>query len=134
MTAIEKTAAIRDLLSANIPGLLAGIGLDDFDEYLNKSPLRSDDKEICVYIDLETNDVDLTRFAVLIQAQIYKKDQVQEYHSVIMPFLEDNLDGNVVEMEQRQSIDADIYPLDISSSTSFVFYSVVFETNLDDCD
>ena len=134
MTAIEKTAAIRDLLSANLPALLGTASLDNFDEYLNKSPLRADDLEIAVYIDLDDNDVNTKMFQVIIQAQIHGKDEVQEYHSVIMPFLEEFLIGSVVDMTQRMHIKSDVYPLDVNSSTSFIFYEVRFETELDDCD
>lgn len=134
MTAVEKTAAIRDLLSANIPGLLTAASLENFDEYLNKSPLRGDDRELAVYIDSEINDVNTSSFQVVIQAQIYGKDQVQEYHSVIMPFLESDLTGEVVGMTQRVMIEAEIYPMEIKTSSSFIFYGVGFETELDDCD
>lgn len=134
MTPIEKTAAIRDLLSANLPALLATASLSDFDEYLNKSPLRVDDLEIAVYIDLDDDDVNTDMFQVIIQVQIYKKDQVQEYHSVIKPFLQEFLIGSVVDMTQRMHIKSDVYPLDVNSSTSFIFYEVRFETKLDDCD
>lgn len=134
MTAIEKTAAIRDLLSAGLPALLATALLDNFAEYLNKSPKRADDLEICVYIDLDDNDTDTSSFGVIIQAQIYGKDEVQEYHSVIMPFLEENLTADVVDMAVRLSIKGDPWPMDIKTSTAFIYYSVLFQSELDDCD
>ena len=136
MTPVEKTAAIRDLLSDNLPALLAGYSpaLDDFAEYLNKSPLRADDLEIAVYIDLDDDDVNTDMFQTIIQVQTYGKDQIQEYHSVIKPFLKEFLIGSVVDMTQRMHIKSDVYPLDVNSSTSFIFYEVRFETELDDCD
>lgn len=134
MTPIEQTAAIRDLLSANLPVLLGTAGLDDFDEYLNKSPLRAEDLEIAVYIDLDDNDVNTKMFQVIIQVQLNKKAEIQEYHSVIMPFLEEFLIGSVVDMTQRMHIKSDLWPMDVNGGSSFGFYEVRFETELDDCD
>ena len=136
MTAIEKTKAIKDLLANNLPALLAAYtpALDNFDEYLNKSPLRFEDKEICVYIDFEDNDTDNKRFGAIIQVQIFGEDQVQEYHSVIMPFLENNLTPDIVDMTERESIKSKIFPIDLDESTSFILYFVEFSEPLDKCD
>jgi len=136
MTAIEKTKAIKDLLANNLPALLAAYtpALDNFDEYLNKSPLRFEDKEICVYIDFEDNDTDNKRFGAIIQVQIFGEDQVQEYHSVIMPFLENNLTPDIVDMTERESIKSKIFPIDLDESTSFILYFVEFSQPLDKCD
>lgn len=134
MTPVQKTAAIRDLLSANLPDLLSTAGLDNFDEYRNKSPLRSDDNEICTYIITDDNEVNNDSFGVIIRAQIYGKDLDQEYHSVIKPFLESDLTGSVVGMTQRTSIKSDLYPMEINGSTAYILYSVIFDSELDDCD
>jgi len=133
MTAVQKTAAIRDLLASGLPSLLTTTGLDDFADYLNKSPTKADEKQISVYIDSEINNVDSSSFAVVIQAQIYGKDQVQEYHSVIMPFLESDLNGIIVDMVQRMEIQAELFPID-RTSTSHILYYVLFKTDLDDCE
>jgi len=135
MTPIEKTKAIKDLLANNLPALLAAYtpALDNFDEYLNKSPLRFEDKEICVYIDFDDNDTDTKTFGVIIQAQIYGEDQVQEYHSVIMPFLENNLTANIVDMVDRDKLSSKIFPIDLDESTSFILYFVEFSEPLDKC-
>lgn len=134
-TAIEKTQAIVDLLSANLPALLAAYTpvLDNFTQYVNYSPDNDKEKIISVYIDVDVNDVLTKTFGVIIQCQIFGDDQVQEYHSVIMPFLEEFLIGSVVEMERRTIIDGDPWPMD-TNSTAFIFYKVMFETELDDCD
>ena len=134
LTPIERTAAIRDLFSNNLPDLLTDASLDNFDEYLNKSPLRSQDKELCVYIDFDDNDSDSYSFGVVIQAQLYGSDQVQEYHSVIMKFIEENIIGDTVGFTVRNNIAADIWPMDIERSTAFIYYSVGFMTRTDDCD
>ncbi|MCP4356046.1 MAG: hypothetical protein GY793_10575, partial [Proteobacteria bacterium] len=57
-----------------------------------------------------------------------------EYHSIIKPFLEANLLGSVVGMTQRLSIESDLWPMDINKSAGFILYSVIFQTELDDCE
>ena len=135
MTAIQKTQAVATLLQTNLPALLAAYSpsLDDFDQYINHSPDNDKEKIISVYIDVDTNDVLTKTFGIIIQCQLYGKDQVQEYHSVIMPFLEEFLTENVVDMERRTLIDGDPWPMD-TSGTAFIFYKVMFETDLDGCD
>ncbi len=134
MTAVEKTQAISDLCEAGLPSLLATATLDNFDRCRNKSPKQADDKELCVYIITDDDDVNTDSFGVIIQAQIYGDDQVQEYHSVIKPFLIENLTGAVVEMTQRMSLKSDIYPMEIMGSSGYILYSIIFETPLDGCD
>jgi hypothetical protein len=133
MTAIERTQAISDLLENNLPPLLATAGLDNFDVYQNKAPLRSTDLEMTVIVDYDEDDVDLYRFGVLIAAQLYGKDQAQEYHSIIMEFLREFLTGSVVGIMERNSIKGDPWPIDLNS-TSFCFYEVGFSEPLDKCD
>lgn len=133
MTPVQRTAAIKNLCSSNLPALLTAAGLDDFSEYLNKSPLKSDDKELCVYIDMDGNSTDRLEFGVLIQAQLYGEDQVQEYHSVIMPFLENNLSGDVVGFTERTNISSDVWPMEPGGATAFIYYTVQFSKDIDDC-
>ena len=134
MTPIEKTTAIRDLLSANLPALLSSAGLSDFDEYRNKTPKKADDKELCVYIVSDSDNEETQDFTVLIQAQLYQSDQDQEYHSVIYPYLTENLTGDIVGDMQRQSIVGDIWPMEPGSgAAAFLFYEVSFFTDIDDC-
>jgi len=133
MTAVEKTKAISDLLAAGLPSLLATASLDNFDEYLNKSPLRIDDKELCVYIDFDDNTTDNKDFGVIIQTQLNGEDQVQEYHSVIMPFIESNLKGSTIGMVERVSIKSNVWPID-KHGTSYIYYEIEFTDMLDKCD
>lgn len=133
MTPVERTEAIKDKAAATLPALLTAAGLDDFDRYRNKSPQKSNDLEFCVYIDSDDNTTSSRAFGVVIQCQIYGKDQAQEYHSVIMPFLEEYITAELIEYEYRDGIRAEVWPMD-NSSTSFVFYSVMFLTENDDCD
>ncbi len=53
MSPVEITEYVSTLLSTALPPKLADAGLDDFTEYINKSPLRSDDSELCVYSDYD---------------------------------------------------------------------------------
>lgn len=134
MTPIQKTQAIADLLAANLPALLSTAGLDNFAEYLNTSPLRADDSEICTYIITDDNDVLNDTFGVIMRVQLYGLDKDQEYHSVIKPFLDESLTGSVVGMTQRLSIKSDLYPMEINGQTAYILYEVIFNTELDDCE
>jgi hypothetical protein len=134
MTPVQRTAAIKTVFSTGLPALLSTAGLEDFDEYLNKSPLRSNDKELCVYIDFDDNGTDTKTFGVMIQAQLYGDDQVQEYHSVIMPFIEQFITADVVGYQTRMNISSDVFPMEPNGSSAFVFYMVSFESQIDDCE
>jgi hypothetical protein len=43
MTDFDRTKAIADLSAVTLPALLATAGLDNFVQYINKSPLKADD-------------------------------------------------------------------------------------------
>ncbi len=133
MTPVERTEAIKDLAAANLPALLGTAGLDDFDAYRNKTPLKSDDKEFCVYIDIDDDDTDSQAFGAIIQVQLSGKDEADEYHSVIMPFLRAELTASVVDYTVRESIKSDIWPMD-NKGVSFIYYFVTFTIENDDCD
>lgn len=133
MTPVERTKAIADKAAEKLPALLATAGLSDFDEYQNKSPLRPDDLEFCVYIDSDDDSTDSQAFGVVIQCQIYGKDDGQEYHSVIMPFLREFITAELIEYEVRDSIRAEVWPMD-NASTSFIFYGIAVSSQSDDCD
>ena len=136
-TAIEITAAIRDLCSAGLPALLAAAlpdALPDFAQYLNTPPKKDDDSELCVYVDSEIDSTLVRKFTAIIQCQIYKtgKDLSQDYHSVIFPFLKKNLIPDLAGFEIRDFLEADIWPMD-ERSTTFIYYAVGFTEDLDDC-
>jgi len=133
MTSKAKISAIKTLLENRLPDLLDDAGLDDFDEYLDKSTIKSTDNEIAVYIDFESDSGEIATFSAIIQVQLHKKDEIADYHDIIYPFLQKYLTGAVVDMMQRESLDADIYPLDRNGSNSFAFYAVSFTSVIDDC-
>lgn len=133
MTPIERTQAIADKAALILPGLLTTALLSPFVQYINKSPLEVDDNEFCVYIDSDINNEDSLLFSALIQVQISGEDKVQEYHSVIMPFIEENIDADLVDYVDRDSIEADVWPMD-NTSRSFIYYTVSFSSPSEDCD
>lgn len=133
MTPVQRTEAIRATLAAGLPALLTTAGLDNFDQYRNKSPEKSDDKELCVYIDFDDNGTDVRSFGAIVQAQLYGDDQVQEYHSIIMPFVEENITADLVGYQERMNISSDVWPMEPNGSTAFIYYMISFQTELDDC-
>lgn len=145
MTAIEKTQAIVDLLENGIPAAVPPVpplsdklasfvpALDDFDSYQNFSPTDDKARIIAVYIDEDEDNTDNEVFSVIIQAQIYGEDLVQQYHSVIMPFLRENLTNKIVGMMERIHIKGKVWPMDTNGS-DFIFYLARFESDLDKCD
>lgn len=134
MTPIEKTQAVADLLAAGLPALLAGFSpsLSDFESYQNYSPEDDNKRIVAVYIDEDDDNTDSEMFSIIIQAQLASRDQVQEYHSVIMPFLREFLISSVVGMTERKHIKGNPWPMD-SNGSSFIYYFVQFESSLDDC-
>jgi len=134
LTPIERTEAIKDLCESDLPALLDDAGLSNFDEYRNKTPLKSNDKELCVYIAEDMNSPSENKFLVLIQVQIYGNDEGQEYHSVIMPFLEQELTADIVEYTDRDSISADVWAMDVEKMTTFLWYEIEFTEDKDGCD
>ena len=133
MTPIERTKAIADEAALRLPGLLSAASLDDFDVYHNKSLLRTEDNEFCVYIEADDNLTDSIVFVAYIQAQISGTDKDQEYHSVIMPFLEEFIDADLVEYDERDFIMSDPWPTDLNSR-SLLYYKIGFSSPSDDCD
>lgn len=133
MTPIQKTEAIRSACASGLPILLTTAGLDDLDQYLNKSPTKSDDNELAVYIDFDDNNVSDEQFQVIIQIQLSGQDKTQEYHSVIMPFLKSAITEDLVKMQVRDSIKSDHYPMPPNGGNSYIFYVILFSSELDDC-
>ena len=133
MTSRQKIEAIKTLCSTNIPALLIAAGLEPVDVYRSGTPLRQDDREVCVYLESESEEVESETFSALIMFQNYETDDVELYHSVFFDYLKSSLTGDIVDMDQRVSILADVWPLDINSSNSFIYYIVKFQTWLDNC-
>lgn len=133
MTPVEVTKKISDQAALDLPALLLGAGLSDLAEYRNKTPVKSDDLEFCVYIEQDADTTDFEVFQILIQVQLHGSDKDQEYHSVIMPWLKEVITARFVEFEIRDSITSDLWPMDMRGS-AFIFYYLHFNNSLDDCD
>ena len=134
MTALEIKTLIMNTLSSVLPTLLSAEGLDDFDQYVNGIPKRSDDTELCIYTDFENDLTDNYDIGFIIQAQLYGKDTQEEYHEVIFKAIQDNITSTLVELQTRNAIESDLWPLDVETSTSYLYYSISFTQQLDDCD
>ena len=102
--------------------MLGGFALNEFSNYqIGTRFIQSDDLEFCVYIEADNDTTDFLIFKVLIQVQLFKLDQGQEYHSVIMPFLKKYITAEFVGFEIRDSITSDHWPMDLNGS-SFIYY------------
>jgi hypothetical protein len=133
MTPVEITQLIADTMAAGLPSKLTTAGLENFAVYQNKIPNKADDLEVCVYLDYDDDDTDQAVLGILIQIQLYAKDENQEYHSVINPFLKKNITPELVGFETRQFIKSDHFPMD-NNGSAFIFYKIEFSKNLTDCD
>lgn len=133
MTSKEKLEAIISICESQLPGLLSAATLANFAEYLTRRPKKADDLEFCGYLSEEGNSTNQAYFSVLLQVQLYKVQTVQDYHSVIFQFLEENIIPSVVGMGYRDSIAADLYEPDKMGS-AFIYYQIDFRSELDDCD
>lgn len=134
MTAKQATEAIKNLAQTDLPALLAAEGLGDFDSYTDHSPDAPDQNAFAVYAINEKDAESARILIILIQAQLYGADLIQDYHSVVMDFLRNNLRPETVDMENIDEIEADIWPIDIRSSNSFAYYTIILNRSLDDCD
>lgn len=139
MTFVDSLNTIRDTLQNVLggpTGELANAGLGDFDRYLNKSDLQSDDKELCVYIDNGSDTTDQKTVGFIIKAQLYRVTddvEVTSYNDVIFKAIRDNITPTLLEYQERDSINFEQFPFDIGSSSAFIFYQIQFKDSLDDC-
>lgn len=132
-TSVVKTK-IKEKLAEVLPALLTAAGLDDFDDYLDDQPSKPDAVQLGVYVDTEIDIVDSHSLTIIIQAQLYRKGFKQDaYHAVLMPALRKYITAYLVDYTTRESITADLWPVDKNAS-SFSFYVIEFSEDLDDCD
>jgi hypothetical protein len=136
MTLKQRLILIKDTLEAGLPALLSTASLDDFASYRIKSPANRESLQLCVYPDVTTDITSSNSESYIIQAQLYSKnsDEMVDYYDVIIPFIRGNITANLLSYERREKIDTEFFPLSGDSSTSFIFFSIVFETSLDDCE
>lgn len=136
MKFIEQLEAIRAEFETQLPALLLAESLDDFDEYLKRTPKRSDDLELCVYLGEGADSTDDDSRSFIVQAQLPSKQsdiQVQ-YHDVIYQAIQDFITPELIEMTNRQNIGYDLWPLDDQGNGGFIYYFLEFNSELVDCD
>ena len=134
MTSIQIRQIITDVLASNLPGLLAGAGLDNFNEYI-AGPTKDEQKKECAsYLEFEGNSTDQRVISFIIQCQLPSILDPTLYHAIILPVIQEFLSAGTVGMETRESIEGDVWPCDVSRSTSFIYYSLTYSQSLDDCD
>lgn len=133
MTGSEIKTIIRDKFAADLPALLATAGLNDFEDYLPSQPGDYERRQLGMYTE---NRLDVTTdesFSLIIQAQLANTgDFKQEYDDVLFPYIKKNITAELCGFTVRDSLEADLYPVD-SNSTSFYFYILTFSNQLDDC-
>jgi len=134
MSPMERTQAIADLAALELPPLLGTAGLDDFDEYINRPPLRSNDNEFTVYVADMTNSTARGAFIVVFQIQLHGQDKGQEYNDVIWPWLEEKVVASVVGFQERDELSGELWPMGRETQNVFNYYDIVFVNDLDDCD
>lgn len=134
MTATLAKTTIMNTLASVLPTLLSTAGLDNFESYLDEQPDDTEKRILGIYTVNEMDTVDSHTLVLLLQAQLYRQaDYKQEYHSVIMQAIRDNITAGLIGFTTREKIDADPWPVD-GSSTSYGFYEIEFSEELDDCD
>ena len=134
MKPTERTEAVRAKAEKELPSLLENAGLPNFAEYLKKPPLRADDNEFTVYIANQKNDTRQGLFFILIQVQLHGQNKGQEYHDVIWPWILEKVQPGLVGLQDREEVEADLWPMGPNTQNVFNYYEVAFSEDLDDCD
>ena len=129
----EKIDAIKDYLSANLPGDLSTLGIADFENYLGDVPDNPEARQLCVYMDRDEYDEVQDRFEVIIQAQLYKiltRDS-WDYQDAIKKRLKQFNPDDIDEMKIER-ISSENFPIFENDSTIIIF-QYQFATPVDDC-
>lgn len=134
MTLSEMRKTIKDTLESVLPALLATASLDNFDNYYEGPPRNVDKKELCVYANHEINATLNYEVGFIIQAQLYQVLDELPYHDVIFKAIKDNITATLLDLQSRDRIEFDGWPMDDDTSTSYCFYYLGFISDLDDCD
>ena len=134
MTTAEIKTAIKNKFAADLPALLTTAGLADFEDYLTSQPSDYERRQLGMYTESRSNTTDNKSYSLIIQAQLASTgDFNQEYDDVIFPYIEKEITAELAGFITRESVEADLYPVD-DNSTSFNFYILTFSSVLDDCD
>jgi hypothetical protein len=135
MTLQEQLDYIKDTLEnpvTGLPPLLLAAGLPQFVTYSSHDTEELNTIEIGVYTDVVKDTTDNAMIAYIIKIQMYAEDLGVQYYDVINPFIRKNIKAGDLGYTNRDSLIADFWPLD-QRSTSYVYFSLVFSSELDDC-
>lgn len=125
---------IKTTLETGLPALLTTAGLTQFNSYLSIPNNDSSKRQITVNPDRNNNNTsELTR-AFIITVQLPREPDNASYFDVIEPFIRENITPELLGLTNRVSIDSDFYPIDLNRSTSYIFFNIVFSSELDDCE
>jgi len=118
-----------------LPAVLSALGVDNFDEYVNRPP-RDTQRVTCSIIydpDLPF-DVYNSTAPVLFYLQLYRKDYEDAllYASAVLDFVK-NFDTQKIGFSITDGITIDIIPIERERST-LVYITATFMEPLDSCD
>jgi len=125
---------IRDTLSNGLPALLTSANLDDFESYLSIPDNDSGKRQLVVYPDRNNNATDNLTTGFIIKAQLPRVADNASYFDVIEPFIRKNITPELLGYVNRVSIDSDFFPIDLDRSTSYIFFNIIYSSELDDCE
>ena len=109
--------------------------MDNFTDYLVKPPNDGNKKQIGVYMARDINATDRRTRMFIIDIQLSGVlDFDQSYHSVIMPLIEQYVTAGTVGMVNRDSIEANLFPIEPGDGSTGILYIVTFSEELDDED
>ena len=127
---------IRDTLKNELPGALTTAGLSDFDEYKDTDPTDTQLKSLCVYFDSRSSDANVDMLRVLIQLQLYDildSRTATLYGDIVSETVRAYVKPGLIDMVELSSINIDLYPVQAESGTSFVFLTLDYASDVDDC-
>jgi len=122
-------------LSTVLPPLISAAGLNALDQYTANPPRNTEASLLACYISNEKDNSEMQSFSLIVQVQLYGvgNGDLKAYHKVIYEAIRQNLPANLYGMTARESIEADIFPVDQRGS-SFIYYDLMYSRDYDDCE
>lgn len=123
-----------DYMSTELPGILAAVGEDDFDDYLIGPPSDVDNKQLAVYLGTCNHDEVYSSEGFMMQAQLPKVLDPIGYRKAIDKAIV-NYDPSEVGANSVAFSAAAFYPGEIKDGgmSSFIVYEITITSDLDDC-
>lgn len=134
MTSVAIRTLIKDTLAATLPALLSAAGLDDFDDYISGPTRDEEKKELAVYKESSLDATDQAVLSYTIQCQLTGVLDPDLYDDIILPVIREKITPSLIDIERRDQVGSDVWPADVNRATSFIYYSLIFNQSLDDCD